>query len=91
MTRDFANELLYLWKVGAEIYPAHVITRALYVTGDLDGPHLEADARLVSVPCVPAWVEGAGMALSKATSERPSLGVLATAGTVDRGNAKERR
>ena len=38
MTRDKANEVLYLWKVGAEIYPPHVITEALYVTGDLIGP-----------------------------------------------------
>ena len=37
MTRAQANEILYLWKVGAEVFPIHVINMALYVTGDLDG------------------------------------------------------
>lgn len=36
MTRAQANEILYLWKVGAEFFPAHVINKALYLTGDLD-------------------------------------------------------
>jgi len=38
MTRAQANEILYLWKVGAHDYPADVISMALYVTGDMDGP-----------------------------------------------------
>lgn len=35
-TRAQANEILFLWKVGAEIYPPHVIAMCLYLTGDLD-------------------------------------------------------
>lgn len=35
MTREYANELLYLWKVGAQVYPPQVIKRALCATGDL--------------------------------------------------------
>lgn len=34
MTRDKANEILTLWKRGAD-YPSHIITLALYVTGDI--------------------------------------------------------
>lgn len=37
MTRDKANEILLFWKLGLEIYPPHVITAALYLTGDLEG------------------------------------------------------
>lgn len=91
MSRDDANELLFLWKVGAQLYPQHVINQALCATGDLDGPDLGAVASLVHVSRLPAWMEGAGVVVSQATSERPSLGVLAIAGAVDRGNAKERR
>lgn len=36
MTRAKANEILTLWREGAQHYPASVITMALYVTGDLD-------------------------------------------------------
>ena len=36
MTRDKANEILTLWKLGMEVYPASVIAHALYVTGDLE-------------------------------------------------------
>lgn len=36
MTRSKANEILTFWKLGLEIYPAHVINAALYVTGDLE-------------------------------------------------------
>lgn len=38
MTRAQANEILYLWKVGAELFPPHVINMALYLTGDLEDP-----------------------------------------------------
>lgn len=38
MTRAQANELLFLWKVGAAWYPPAVINMALYVTGDLETP-----------------------------------------------------
>jgi hypothetical protein len=36
MTREKANEVLTLWKLGIESYPRRVIDMALYVTGDLD-------------------------------------------------------
>ena len=36
MSRARANEILYLWKVGAELYPPHIINMALYVCGDLE-------------------------------------------------------
>lgn len=38
MSRERANEILYLWKVGAELFPPHVIDMALIVTGDMVGP-----------------------------------------------------
>lgn len=38
MSRAQANEILCLWKAGAELFPIHVINMALYVTGDLDDP-----------------------------------------------------
>jgi hypothetical protein len=38
MTRLRANEILFLWKVGAELFPPHVINMALYVCGDLEEP-----------------------------------------------------
>jgi hypothetical protein len=34
MTRAKANEILTLWKNGMD-YPIHIITMALYVTGDI--------------------------------------------------------
>ena len=34
MTRAKANEILSLWKAGMD-YPAHIITMALYCTGDI--------------------------------------------------------
>jgi hypothetical protein len=37
MTRAVANEILQLWKTGAQHYPQAVINMALYVTGDLEG------------------------------------------------------
>lgn len=82
MTRDYANELLFLWKVGAQLYPPHVITQALYVTGDLDGPHLEADPRLVRVPSPPAWLEGSSLALGQRTGKRTPVDVLEAPGVV---------
>lgn len=36
MTRDKANEILTLWKLGMQDYPLRVINMALYVVGDLD-------------------------------------------------------
>lgn len=36
MTRAQAVEILTLWKAGANLYPAHVITQALYAAGDID-------------------------------------------------------
>lgn len=36
MTRAQANEILHLWKIGAQWYPPKVIQMALYLTGDLD-------------------------------------------------------
>lgn len=36
MTREQANEVLTLWKLGIESYPRRVIDMALYVCGDLD-------------------------------------------------------
>lgn len=36
MTRYQANEILTLWKAGAQHYPQAVITQALYATGDID-------------------------------------------------------
>lgn len=38
MSRDRANEILTLWKLGIEWFPIHVIKMALYVTGDLEQP-----------------------------------------------------
>lgn len=35
-TRDRANEILYLWKVGAQNYTEETINLCLYVTGDLE-------------------------------------------------------
>jgi hypothetical protein len=35
MSRAKANEILTLWKNGMD-YPQHLITMALYCTGDLD-------------------------------------------------------
>lgn len=35
MSRAKANEILTLWKNGLD-FPPHIITMALYVTGDLD-------------------------------------------------------
>jgi len=35
MTRAQANEVLTLWKAGAQHYPSSVITLALYLTGDI--------------------------------------------------------
>jgi hypothetical protein len=87
MTRDRANELLFLWKVGAEAFPAHVINTALYVTGDLIGPDLETGARLVRVPSVPTWVEGTSLALGKRTVEDTSRVLLEAPRATDRGNA----
>lgn len=37
MTRAQANEILHLWKLGAEDFPQEMITMALYLTGDLEG------------------------------------------------------
>lgn len=91
MTRDRANEVLFLWKVGAEFFPSTVINQALYLTGDLDGSRLEADARLVRVPSVPTWVESTSLALDAGAGEGPSVAVLGAAGTTDRGDAKEGR
>lgn len=36
MTRAQANEILTLWKTGAQHYPTATITMALYMTGDID-------------------------------------------------------
>jgi uncharacterized membrane protein len=36
MSRAKANEILSLWKAGAQAYPESIITLALYVTGDLE-------------------------------------------------------
>lgn len=36
MTRAQAIEILTLWKVGAKNYPPHIITEALYATGDIE-------------------------------------------------------
>lgn len=36
MSRARANEILSLWKAGAEHFPQAVILFALYVTGDLE-------------------------------------------------------
>ena len=36
MTRQKANEILSRHKFGLEAYPAHTITFALWITGDLD-------------------------------------------------------
>ena len=36
MTNARAHEILTLHKLGVEYFPPHVITMALYVTGDLD-------------------------------------------------------
>lgn len=87
MTRDKANEVLFLWKVGAELYPRNVINQALYVTGDLDVSSLEADARLVRVPSIPAWVESTSLALSEGTGPRASVDLLEAAGASNKGNA----
>jgi hypothetical protein len=87
MTRDRANEVLFLWKVGAELFPAHVISQALYLTGDLSGPDLEADARLVRVPGQPAWVEGSSLAFSAGARQRASVDVLELAGATRQGDA----
>lgn len=87
MTRDYANELLFLWKVGAQLYPPNVITQALYVTGDLDGSNLEADARLVRVPSVPTWVEGTSLALGADTRQGPSVAVLEATRATSGGDA----
>lgn len=35
MTREQANEILTLWKLGVRLYPPHVIGLALHATGDL--------------------------------------------------------
>jgi hypothetical protein len=35
MSRDRANEILTLWKLGLEWFPDRIINQALYVTGDL--------------------------------------------------------
>lgn len=36
MTRAQANEILTLWKLGAQHYPQAVITQCLYLTGDIE-------------------------------------------------------
>ncbi len=36
MTRARANEILNLWKTGAQLFTRAEIAMALYVTGDLD-------------------------------------------------------
>ena len=36
MTRAQANEILNLWKLGAQLYPQHTINMALYITGDIE-------------------------------------------------------
>lgn len=84
-----ANELLYLWKVGAELLPPHVVTQCLYVTGDLSGPDLEAIPRLVCVPSLPAGVERALMARSKRPRKRAPGVLLEAARTAGSGDAKE--
>lgn len=58
MTRDHANEVLYLWKVGAELFPPHVITAALYATGDLNGPTTPMGRRALLTLSPGARVEG---------------------------------
>jgi hypothetical protein len=40
MTRDKANEVLALWREGAETYSKRVINQALYACGDLGQPQL---------------------------------------------------
>ena len=87
MTRAMANEILYLWKVGAEVYPSRVITQALYITGDLSGPDLETSIGLVRVPGMPAWVEGSSLALGEGTSQGAPSVLLAPAGVVGDADA----
>jgi hypothetical protein len=90
VTRDRANEILFLWKVGAEFFPPTVINTALYMTGDLCGPDLEAEPRLVCVPSVPTWLEGASLALSEGASEGAPGGLLEAAGSAGGANATRR-
>jgi hypothetical protein len=90
MTRDRANEILFLWKVGAELFPSTVINTALYLTGDLSGPDLEAEPRMVCVPGVPTWVEGTSLALGEGVGERASGDLLEVAGAAGGANATRR-
>lgn len=87
MTRDKANEILFLWKVGAELFPRHVINQALYTTGDLCGPDLEAESGLVRFPGLPAWMEGAGVGLGSSTGPRASGVLLEVTGPIGGGDA----
>jgi hypothetical protein len=91
LTRAKANEMLFLWKVGAELFPPHVIAQCLYATGDLDGPSTEAEPRLVRVPSLPAGVERALMARSKRPRKRAPSVLLEAAGTAGPSDAKEAR
>jgi hypothetical protein len=90
MTRDRANEILFLWKVGAEFFPPTGINTALYMTGDLCGPDLETEPRMVCVPSVPTWVESTGLALSEGTGKGASGDLLEAAGVAGGANATRR-
>lgn len=87
MTKDRANEILFLWKVGAELFPPHVINQALYLTGDLSGPDLEASAGLVRAFGEAAGVEGLRVAPSAGDGERRPVSVLEAARVAFAGDA----
>ena len=88
MTRDQANDILFLWKIGAENFTPRVIDKALYATGDLNGASSEAGVGVVHVPSSAARMEGAGLALCANARTGVPVSVLATAGTAYGGNAK---
>lgn len=80
MTRDKANEVLYLWKVGAELFPPHIITAALYATGDLNGPTTSMGRRALLTLGTGPRMEGSRPVASVGDASRVSVFVRQVAG-----------
>lgn len=90
MTRDRANEILFLWKIGAEFFSSTVITKALYITGDIDGPDSEERPRLVPFSRLPAWLEGPSDSFGAGAGEGAPIGVLSAAAVAAIRNGEAR-
>lgn len=91
LTKTKANEILFLWKVGAELFPPHIINSALVATGDLDGASGKRGAGVVRVPSQTVRMEGAGVVVGERFSNSVPIRVwrsTATADSSDEGASK---